>query len=263
MINNADNFPASNRQQQHKSPSKRAARAAFLELFLQDNPVPPNEILENLELFISRQQLSRMLFMRELYTKILNVHGVIMEFGVRYGRDLALFANLRGIYEPFNHNRKIIGFDTFEGFTGVDSNDTGCGAFDPVLKKGSYAVPQDYQQYLEKILDYHEMESPISQIKKYELVKGDASETIHMYLQNNPHTIIAMAYFDMDVYRPTRDCMEAIVPHLTKGSVIGLDEVNYSIFPGETIALQEVFHSNKIKLQRYPFSPNTSFFVVE
>ena len=39
-----------------------------------------------------------------------------MEFGVRWGQNLITLNNLRGIYEPFNHSRKIIGFDTFEGF---------------------------------------------------------------------------------------------------------------------------------------------------
>ena len=52
----------------------------------------------------------------ELYQKILNVHGVVIEFGTRWGQNLALFESFRGMYEPYNHFRKIIGFDTFEGF---------------------------------------------------------------------------------------------------------------------------------------------------
>lgn len=34
-----------------------------------------------------------------------------MEFGVRWGQNLALFESFRGIYEPYNYNRKIVGFD--------------------------------------------------------------------------------------------------------------------------------------------------------
>ncbi len=37
---------------------------------------------------------------------------------MRYRASLAILSNFRGIYEPYNFSRKIIGFDTFEGFKG-------------------------------------------------------------------------------------------------------------------------------------------------
>jgi hypothetical protein len=82
-------------------------------------PIPDNEILSQLGLFISKTHFARMLYIHELYKKILDVHGLIVEFGVRWGQNLVLFETLRGIYEPFNKNRKIVGFDTFEGFASV------------------------------------------------------------------------------------------------------------------------------------------------
>ena len=63
--------------------------------------------------------------MQRIYAEIVPVHGVIMEFGVRWGQNLALFSNLRGIHEPFNYNRRIIGFDTFEGFPAISGKDRG------------------------------------------------------------------------------------------------------------------------------------------
>ena len=42
--------------------------------------------------------------------------GSIIQFGVRWGRELALFEMLRTIFEPFNHSRSIYGFDTFTGY---------------------------------------------------------------------------------------------------------------------------------------------------
>jgi hypothetical protein len=54
------------------------------------------------DLFIKRQDLSKMLFMNDLYKKIIDVHGIIIEFRVRWGNNLALFESFRGIYEPFN-----------------------------------------------------------------------------------------------------------------------------------------------------------------
>uniref|UniRef100_UPI004048B656 hypothetical protein n=1 Tax=Rheinheimera sp. TaxID=1869214 RepID=UPI004048B656 len=103
----------------------------------------------------------------------------------------------------------------------------------------------------------------LNHIKKYEIVKGDATATLAQYLADNPQTIIAMAYFDFDIYEPTKKCLELIKGHLTKGSVIGFDELNYHKFPGETLALKEVFGLDKYAIRRSPLSPLTSYIVIE
>lgn len=233
-------------------------RQNLFELFT-NSPIPDSEKLMNLDLYMKRQDLSMLLFIHELYTKIIDVHGIVCEFGVRWGKNLALFQNFRGIYEPFNHNRKIVGFDTFEGFPSVDEKDGDA----EIIAKGSYNVTKKYEDHLNKVLLSHEKESPISHIKKFELIKGDASSTINSYLDENPQTIIALAYFDFDIYKPTRDCLLAIKNRLTKGSVIGFDELNCKDYPGETIALMEIFGLNNIKVRHTKFSPTQSYFIVE
>lgn len=215
-------------------------------------PIEDSEMLNNLGLFVKRQLLSRILFMHELYKKIINIHGVVMEFGVRWGQNMALFENFRGIYEPFNYNRKIIGFDTFDGFPEVSEKDGD-------LKAGDYGVTQGYMKYLQDLLDYHELESPISHIKKYELIKGDACESFEKYLTDHPETIVSLAYFDFDLYEPTKKCLKLIKGHLTKGSIIGFDELNVKEFPGETLALKEIFNLSECKIMRSPLSPLQSY----
>ncbi|HEU0072911.1 MAG TPA: crotonobetainyl-CoA--carnitine CoA-transferase, partial [Dehalococcoidia bacterium] len=158
-------------------------------------PIPPYELLRNLGLFTNRQTLSRILFFHELYKQIVGIHGVVMEFGVRWGHNLALFSSFRGIYEPYNYMRKIIGFDTWSGFPSVSEKD----GKDEIIKVGALQVGEDYDKYLAQVLDYHESESPLSHIKKYELVKGDCMETLEKYLTDHPETIIALAYLDLDL----------------------------------------------------------------
>jgi hypothetical protein len=233
-------------------------RKEFVELF-KNSPIVENEVLSNLGLYMRRQDLSSMLFMHDLYKQIINVHGVVMEFGVRWGKNLALFSSLRGMFEPFNHNRKLIGFDTFEGFPSVDKKDGN----DDVIGKGAFSVTPDYQSYLEKVLDYHEQESPISHIKKYELRKGDATVEIEKYLTENPQTIVALAYFDFDIYEPTKKCLEAIKGRLTKGSVIGFDELNCASYPGETLAVKEALGLGEYEIRRTPYSGVQSYIVIE
>jgi len=194
--------------------------------------------------------------MYELYKNIINVHGSIVEFGVRWGQDLVLFELFRGMLEPFNYNRKIIGFDTFEGFPSVSEHDGN-------NQVGNMNVTNGYEKYLEKLLQIHEYNSPISQIKKYEIIKGDASKTFNEYLIKHPELIIAFVYFDFDIYQPTFDCLKSCKERLVKGSIVAFDELNHVDFPGETVAFKEIFDLNKIKLQRFSFSPITSYFIVE
>jgi len=195
---------------------------------------------------LKRIALSRVIYYYELYQKIINIPGVICEFGVQWGATLALLQNLRGMYEPYNVSRKIIGFDTFEGFSTIDIKD---GSF---ASLGDYKSMPGYEIILDEILSIHESFCPINHIKKFELVKGDATKTIVEWLDKNPHSIISMAIFDMDVYRPTKDVLEKIIPRLTKGSLLVFDELNCQHFPGETTAVQEVLGLNNITLKRHP-----------
>lgn len=220
-------------------------------------PIPEDELFSNIGLFLSRHQLSRILFINDIYKNILNSHGVVMEFGVRWGQNMGLFEALRGVYEPFNLTRKIIGFDTFEGFPSVHEKDGN----DNIASKGGYGVTKNYEKYLKQILDYHEKMNPNPHVKKYELVKGNAINEIDKYFKKHPETIIALAYFDFDLYEPTKKCLEAIKSRLSKGSIIAFDELNSTHFPGETLALKEVFGLNKFKIIRSPYSQLQSYVV--
>ncbi len=163
------NFTHDSAQQERLNPEDYANRGQLKELLF-NSPIPREEILLNIGLYIDRRLLSRFLYVQELYTAQMKLHGSIFEFGVRYGQNLALLTSMRGIYEPFNHNRKIVGFDTFSGFPEVDAVDT------EKWKAGDFNVPEGYQQYLEHILLTHEKLAPVESIKKFELVKGDATK---------------------------------------------------------------------------------------
>ncbi len=226
---------------------------------LLSSPLPDDEILPNLGLYLTSKTLSRILFFYEIYKKILNQHGIVVEFGVRWGQTLSLLSALRSIFEPFNRHRKIVGFDTFDGFKGFGSKDgQRCQC-----KDGSFSVPEGYEQQLDRLLSMQEALNPMSHLKRYELVKGNAIETIPAYLQRHPETIVSLAIFDFDIYEPTRAALEAVKPHLCKGSILVFDELCDDIFPGETIALQEVFGLNSLRIQRLPMTARVSYVEVQ
>ena len=197
--------------------------------------------------------------MNHLYQQIVDVPGIIIEFGMRWGQNTALFAALRGIYDPFNRHRKIVGFDTFKGFPTISEKDGNS----VLMEKGKLAISERYKDYLSGLIELHEKSNPLSHIKKFELIEGDATVKIDEYLKEHPETIVALVYFDFDVYEPTKKCLEAIKPHLTKGSVLGFDELNDPDSPGETVALKETLGLNNIRLRRHRNTSRVSYFIMD
>ncbi|UCD55893.1 MAG: crotonobetainyl-CoA--carnitine CoA-transferase [Candidatus Omnitrophota bacterium] len=240
------------------SPQELAIRRKFLEHY-KKSPIPDDQLFVNLGLFLNTKNLSRILFMNDIYKQIIDVQGIIVEFGTRWGPNLSLFAALRGIYEPYNIQRKIVGFDTFEGFPGLSEKDSSSD----MMKIGNLSCSEGYVDYLTKVMEFQEADNPVSHIKKFEIRKGDANIEVVKYLEENPETIIALAFFDFDIYEPTKNCLQAIKPHLVKGSLLCFDELNAHSAPGETIALKEVYGLNNIKLRRPRYTTRVSYFIIE
>lgn len=240
------------------SSDEKTVQKMFLES-LKAAPLPDDELMPNLGIFLTSKNLSRILFFAEIYKKIIHSHGIIAEFGVRWGQTLSLMSALRGIFEPFNRHRKIVGFDTFEGFVGMSEKDGGLCK----CKDGSFSVSPSYENYLDRILAMQEQLNPMSHLKRYELVKGNAMETIPAYLERHPETIISLAIFDFDIYAPTKAALDAVKPHLCKGSILVFDELCDDIFPGETVALRETLGLNNLRVQRMPMTARVSYVEIE
>ncbi len=239
------------------SQSEKDINRQFTRL-LKETPLPDDELLANLGLFLSSKALSRVLFFNEIYKKIVNTHGVIVECGVRWGQTLSVLSALRGIYEPFNRHRKIIGFDTFSGFLGMSDKDGGnCKCTD-----GSFSVSDNYEDTLATILACQDALNPIPHLKKFELIKGDATQTIPDYLERHPETVVSLAIFDFDIYKPTKAALEALKPHFMKGTVLVFDEFCDDIFPGETVAVREVFNLNELRVERLSTTARVSYAVL-
>jgi hypothetical protein len=184
------------------------------------------------------------------------VPGYILELGCQYGSTTALLQSLRDIYEPFNRTRKIFAFDTFEGLKGVTDKDLN-------LKSGDFKTIKNYENLLQKILNIKESFGALPHYNRSKIYKGDVNITFDLFLKENPETVLALIFFDMDIYKPTALMLKKIQKFITKGSVIVFDEVCDELSPGETIALREIIGTNKIKLKRWQFNSRLSYYIVE
>jgi hypothetical protein len=195
------------------------------------------------------QTHARLLHYDYLYRQVLTVPGMILEFGVQWGATLAQLIALRAIYEPFNTSRKVVGFDTFSGFPSVSDLDG------PLARVGDYSSEPGFRQKLESMLAALEAQSPCSEQRRFELVEGDVCATLDPWLSRNPHGIVSMAIFDMDVHAPTAHAIQHLIPRLTKGSLLVFDELCHPGFPGETVAVREVLGLDKVRLRRSSLQP--------
>lgn len=240
------------------SSNEDKSRKELLNLLVKTK-IPQNQILGNLGMFLDSKHLSRILLMDHLFKLSVGVHGDVFEFGSRWGQNSVLFNTLRSIYEPFNRHKKIVVFDTFDGFPSVDKKD----GKHQMMFKGALKTHENYEKYLEKILHVQEQLNPLSHIRKFEIVKGDTIKELPKYLKKNPHTIASLVFFDFDIYKPTKEVFKIIKPRLVKGSVVAFDELNDPDSPGETLAVMETIGLNNIKLQKFQFASRVSYFIVE
>lgn len=251
-------MPRSITSQNTSADAAVSARENLFRLF-KSRPLPDKELLVNLGLFMRSGTLAKVLFINEVYEKITHIPGIVCEFGVWWGQTLALFENLRAVYEPYNHTRKVVGFDTFTGYPEIGENDRRSD----IISENVYAVSEGYEKYLDELLSYHESENVMSHIKKHSLIKGDVNITAPQYFQDNPETIVALAFFDMALYKPTKVALEAIKPRLIKGSIVVFDELNHPDYPGETLAALEVLGVRNHKIHCSKYLPDRSYFIID
>jgi len=222
-------------------------------------PMPDEHLLSNLGLYMRSSALAKILFMNELYEHILDIPGVIMEFGTWWGQNLVLAENLRAIYEPFNNTRQIIGFDTFSGYEGFSDNDRETS----VIREGGYTTSEKYKFYLDRLLALHEGNNALGYFRKYRLVEGNVIDTVPEFFKGRPETVVALAYFDLALEEPTRVCLETIRPHLIPGSLIMLDQFNSLEAPGETLAFKGVFGSKGYTIKKSKYLPDRTLVFIK
>lgn len=223
------------------------------------SPYSVYEKLMNFPMYVPRQDLTRFLIKYEIFKRVLNIQGSIVECGVLFGGGLMAFAQLSAVFEPVNHQRRIIGFDTFSGFGKLAEKDAGSASSEAY--EGGFAV--DSHQEILRCVELYDMNRFVGHIPKVELIRGNAAETIPKYVVENPQLVISLLYLDFDVYEPTRVALEHFLPRMPKGSVVAFDELNLKDWPGETTAVLETFDLNRLQIERFSFGSTISFAHVE
>lgn len=230
---------------------------ARLETAAQESQTSFVEKAMNFALWAPRQNVARFLAQWHIFREhIVHVQGSIIECGVAFGGGIGAWSQFASILEPSNHTRRVIGFDTFEGFPGMAPEDD--KAESHLNYQGGMAAPvEDEIRALAKL---HDQNRPVGHIPRVELVKGDACQTIPEYVNNNPHLLVAALVLDFDIFEPTRRALEVFLDRMPLGGVIIFDELGVRDWPGETQAALPYLKG--LRVRRLPFTSTISYAVV-
>ena len=110
--------------------------------------------LNNFTKYVRRQKIARFLAQIEVFKMQLPVKGSIVECGVSHGGGVMAWAKLSSILEPYNHHRKVIGFDTFKGFPRVSAIDV---LNTPDVKEGMLSEAYDIYDELNRCIKEYDV----------------------------------------------------------------------------------------------------------
>jgi len=186
----------------------------------------------------------------EIYKKIVDVPGDILEFGVYKGTSFVRLISFRDILEN-SSSRKVLGFDAFGKFPGGLELESDRKFVDRFENAGGYGISKDeLQKHLEN-----------KNTTNFELIEGDIVETIPQYLERRPALKIALLHIDVDVYEPTKVILDLLWDRVVKGGILMLDD--YGTVEGETIAVDEFFKGQNIEIHKPKYYHIPSYIIKE
>jgi len=216
--------------------------AAREQLFgmMQNYRATAEEKERSLGLFLRGSLLARILAIADLYRQIVDIPGSILDVGTWRGQTAVVCENLRAIHEPLHFTRRIICFDTFEGYAGFSDSDR----VSTTHTEGTYAVGGDYAQYLSELLVVHERCNAMGQNHgKHRVVRGDCRETLPAFFDQHPNEFVALAFFDVNAYDPTQQALAQVWDRLVPGGLVAFWQLTRAEIVAEGRAYAEKFLS--------------------
>lgn len=186
----------------------------------------------------------------ELFKKTVDIPGSIVECGVFKGASFVRFAAFRELLcNPTA--KKMLGFDAFGPFPQT--------SFDLDQKPREKFIDDSGEEGIGK----EQLEEVLQQkgiFNNIELIKGDLTKTLPEYIEAHPELRISFLNIDVDIYEPTKACLDLLYDRMVKGGVVLLDDY-VSAFPGANKAVEEFLSDKNVEVKRFPFSVTPCYFI--
>jgi hypothetical protein len=221
----------------------------------------PASKFDQFEKYARRQSIARFMARYELFKLQMHIKGCIVECGVHHGGGVMAWAKLSAALEPYSLDRRIFGFDTFEGFPSISEQDATASGNDQLRIGGFNTEIDTHAELLQLIREYDE-NRVLNQFEKVVLIKGDAVQTIPKFIADEPSVLVSLLFLDFDLYMPTKVALQTFLPRMSRGSILAFDEINNRWWPGETQAMLECLDLRQHEIRRFSFDPNIAYIVL-
>jgi hypothetical protein len=219
------------------------------------------EMFRNFPVFTPRFNIARFLSQYEIFKKIINVPGVIVDLGVYRGASTFTWAKLCEIFCPTDARKTVYGFDSFSGFPELTDADGPRSGRDD-RQPGGYHGGRGIRQELECARQAMDADRHLAHVPRIEFVEGDVCSTLPSFVESQGHGLrIALLNLDVDLYEPTRVALDLLLDRMTPGGIIIVDEYAVNTFGGESKAVDEVFNARfgrRPKIRKFPWHSNPS-----
>ena len=146
------------------------------------------------------------------------------------------------------NKHEIIGFDNFGSFPVYDD-----------ISKADKSFVKDFNNEAGDGLEIEEIKKILQKkdFSNYELIKGEVSQTIPNYLNENPHLRISLLHLDVDIYKPTIIALKYFWERLSRNGILIIDD--YNAVEGATSAIDNFLKdegiSDQVKKTNFYSSP--------
>lgn len=195
------------------------------------------------------RRIGKLLAHHELYRRIIDLPGEVIELGVFRGASLVRWATFRELHESPD-SRRIIGFDAFGAFPRPDDPVEAVYAerFDAELGPGIGTA--DLHRVLER-----------KGLRNVELVAGDVTRTLPAFLAEHRALRVALLHLDLDVRNATATALELLGDRMVPGGLILADD--YPTVEGETRAVEAFLQRTGLAIHKLPISHVPAYIVVD
>jgi hypothetical protein len=204
-------------------------------------PGPAESVWEAENTFYLRSDVSRLgklLAHYEIYKRIVDLPGAILELGVYKGASLVRFASFRQLLEN-DFSRAIHGFDAFGAFpTDKIAGGPDLAFIERFEGAGGEGISRDL---LAEIV-------ASKNIRNVHLHAGNVFDTIPAFLEREPALKIALLHLDMDVYEPTAFALDQLAERMVRGGIVLFDD--YTSVEGATRAGDEFAAKHGLRFEK-------------
>jgi len=218
------------------------------------------ELCRNFGIYVRRIFLKRFLAHYELFRKVVDLPGDIVELGVYRGTTLMHWANFLEIRNMGDRQKQVFGFDNFKGFTSLHEKD---GKTDKSVEKELSGFNAGvFEKMLEDAISIFDKDRFIPYKPRIKLIKGNIEETVPQFVKDHPGLRLCLVHFDADMYSPTITGLKYFWPLVVSGGVVLFDEYGIRPWEGESRAVDEYFNG-KVKIQKFDWAPNPGGYIIK